>query len=577
MDSNNFNIEDLNLFEKFFKDKTADFQNYYYIPYLLLSPIYQYNKNKNYDAYMPLIILVKNKKDINDYKFISYHINYSSMDFFPLFTYVNIDANKSLSNLSDLENFKNYFERCTIEISPLNVEEITLKDVMESSLFYKKYNSYATEKDKKEKFYRFQDSKNGKTFILSAIELVRFFYTYGTSDSLRRALLHPMGIELLINNAHLTMEGYNVVLKNECEKVDATPALYFYHQEYIEEMFNSVLTNYKNSEYLYAFFPTYKTFEIYCQCYTLRKDEYLITSIIDTTLFDELKKGHKKVMHPNDKQHDPEKSKSSNSPPKPKPHTTPISPNGNNLDNEHGSSPYLPPMPIVEEKESPFEQVEDKIEYVKNGSKALPKQSAGNNAPHITSYTTQPSAGEDKSGQKIEKQNIFYPSELEEVVPNTKINNLDKNIKYFKNENYSYEIKAYKFPDKKDEKGKVKPTIFSYLDKSKTLRRTYTLVKFHKKGSIFFYLDIEPREDSTKDKNMKKEVLVIKKDIPIDQMQQKYIIKIIFDQVDKGNHKWLSHKRHGLSVSECKLFKHTENMCTNIKNFVENLNSAYKD
>lgn len=560
MDSESFNISDLNLFKKFFKNKTIDFKNYYYIPYLLLSPIYKYNEKKNHDAYMPLIIMIKHKTDKKDYRFEEIHINYSSLDFYPLFTYI---KNKSLSALNNLKSFEKFLTKKVIKINPLDVEEMTLEEVTESSYFYRKYKPFLTEHSKKEKFYKFEDLKEDKTYIISSIEVVRFFYTYGKFKSLGKALLHPMGLNLLIDNMYQTVEGYHLKLHNDCKKDDATFALYFYHQEYIENMFNEVNGNLHRTKYLYAPFPTYKTLEIYCNCYKIRENEYLITNIIDTTLFNELKKKHKEIIHPNDKKQDQEKNGEKRSP---KPKFTKDydeTPENNDLDDENPSNPYLPSINVTEEKESPFKQIEDDIEYIKNGTKGAPRQTGINIKFEKKPYTTQNSEGENKGGQKIDKEDALYPTDLKEVPSNLSMNNLGKVLKYFKYLNYNYEVKTYQFPDKIKSNGKYKTIAISYVNDDMTIKRIYTIIRFHKENNVFFYLDVEPKD------KMKKEVLIIIKNIPIEDMQNKYISKIIYDQVNKGNHKWLSKYHHDIHDKEYKAFKHTENMYKNIKRFIE--------
>jgi len=565
MDQKSFNLSDLNLFDRFFKKKKLDFENYYYIPYLLLSPVYLNHEYRKYEAYMPLVLLIKHKTDKTDCRFETIHINFTSLDFYPLFTYVQ-EKNFDLFGLNNIDEFKPYFNQQVVKFNALEAEEITLKEVIASTLFYRKINSFLEETNKGEKFYKFH-TRDGKTYIISAIENVRFFYTYGKYKSLRKVLLNPGGLHLLVNFMNQSPKDghYNLMLHNDCKKDDATYALYFYHKDYLLEMFNSIRGNYDNTGYLSAPFPTYGSLEIFCNCYTLRENEYLITKIIDTTLFNDLKKRHKEVTHPNDKERDKDKVGGRKPPAQKPPKDDEDENSDDSLDDTQPADPYVPIVHVTEDIDSPFEQVQDDIEYKKNGSKGPGQESGEEEEPEGgKTPTTQDHEGGNNGGQKVDKQDIFYPKDLQEAVTDLTKNGLSKVIEFFQKLGYKYEVTSYEFPDKRKANGEVKKVQISYHDKDKTIKRKYTLFRFFKSSGIFFYLEAEPFDE------FKKEVLIIKKDISFKEMQTKYVTKIIYDQVSKGSHKWLLKYQHGLLGSEYKLFKHTKNTLENIKKFIEN-------
>ena len=213
---NDINLDDLNLFAKFVKSTEFDYKNYYYIPYFISSPCYIRKINRKNEAFLPLYILLLNKNDFKKYSIKKTHINWKSIHYYQTYTYLT-DNGQSAKLLEQLPIFKNYFRDEYITVNPENIKIKKLKDLIKEG-FYKDLHSIINNKLKNEVFIEFNFEK--RRYLISGVELVRFFYAKAQKDSLLNVLLHPEGLSLLYRDITTSISEFYLRLKNPCAKVD---------------------------------------------------------------------------------------------------------------------------------------------------------------------------------------------------------------------------------------------------------------------------------------------------------------------------------------------------------------------
>lgn len=567
---NSINFDDLNIFENFIKTTTFNYNNYYYIPYFIASPVYVFKEGKKNDAFLPLYLLILNKKDKKDFSFKLLHISWHAIHFYPLFTYIEKDY--SLNSFEKEKKFKSFFDDEVLDINPNEVKKISFKDVLEEG-FFKYFLGSVDEKLENEVFYEFY-SKNKKSkdknekpkkYIISGIELVRYFYAKSAKNSLLNSLFYKeRGLDLLYNELYISATEYRMYLKNDCNKDDAKYVLYFAHEDKFQEMFNSIFIRTRTEKYLYSNFPANDLFTIQCKTF-VNNNVTLITRVTDSTLHNKLADKKLTFIHPNDK-NIKSKSSSKNTP---KPQKTETNPE-NDFDDSIDSIPTAGIIPIDEAVSSFLKKEALDIEFEKDKTeKSKPKRRTKYIESSETKITTSYGSKAGK-GTKINLNTIFYPDLLEEASEIKYFNSIAE-IKDTLKTKYKYDsiVKSFYFPDKKLKNNKLKKMAISFLNKDKTERRRYLLIKFiSKKNKNFFFLDIEPNDD-----NQKKSILIIDKDISISECQEKYITKIIYDQVREGSHKWLSKYNHGLASNEYQTFDHKykkiSDLCDRIYDFIK--------
>ncbi|MFY9074076.1 hypothetical protein OZZ08_03860 [Malaciobacter mytili] len=556
---NQINLDDINLFSNVIKTLAVDQKNYYYIPYFISSPRIVFKENKKNDAYLPLYILVLNKTNLEDYRIEKVDINWHAIHYYQTFTYVTEDFNAK--KLEEITKYKKYFKTEDITINPNETKFVKLKDVIKEG-FYKDLKSTIDSKLENEYFLEFKS--NGKKYFISAIEVVRYFYAKAEKDSLLNVLFHIEGTRLLYNNISVSSTNINLYLKNDCSKDDAIYALYFIHKNDYEEQFNEIFLNLKSEDYLYANIPSLEPITIRCRT-IIQGNSSLIIRVIDSTMLDKLSNMEISITHPNDKDVDRTQHTKNKSKPK-KVETEP----DDEFDGEVSSIPLANELTVIENESSSLEKKELNIKFEKDKTeKKKPTNITSIEKSPKNKLTPNDGKGSKKEGTKVQLTTTYYPENFEEVSDIKYFNSIDKIIKIFKNKySYSVSVKSYYFPDKKTTNGKTKKVAVSFTDKDKKNRRRYILIKFESsKNNNFFFLDVEEKFE-----NQKKEILTIKKDISLDDCQQRYIIKMIYDQVKDGNHRWLLNNKHGLLSSEVYTFGHKynkiEDLCERIFNII---------
>jgi len=531
------NIDDITLFKNYLTDNEQDFNNIH-IPYFIGSPTHIYKvseHSKKNDALVPIVVLIK--KGDNSYHFKEVMFNWSSIDL--LQTYSRINPSGQLEYLGNTEKYSELFHEQEIEIDIKNVKEITLEDIVLKHKYYRKLSTELLNKYKNENFFIF--SANNKNYIVPAIEVVRYFYCFSDSDSLKQAALHPSGLGTLVKDVKKDPESnrYDFYLESISETADHKKAFYFHFNKNYLSKFNSIFYNYKKGDVINTSFPAENTFKVICKTLKLPNsshETYLITRFVATDLFNNFFKNNNidlHVFHPLRKKK--EKKTGKRDPNKDRKRKVPKN-RPRSFNDQLGTSAEIP-LQVVEDIPSkdyfPDNDWKAKIEItgqrVDRGGRVV-------EVPvNVSESSTQDGKG-DKKGtvQKIttsSKQPHIenYPDPLYSET-NKDINNSVGLVQEFRLHGFMISsINVYDFPDKSD----IKKMVISYKDKEKKNKRQYIIIGLSKGDYQYVYLDVEAKKD-------KKEILILK------NQSEDMAHKCVYQQVFYGNHKWLVKSSFGL-------------------------------
>ena len=524
-------INDINLFSEYLKKNTKSLEESVHLPYLIGSPTKLFKDNsfsKKNDALFPVVLLIKHPDKTSSFEEVT--LSWSSIDL--LQTYARIDTNGQLNYLGNVEKYRDMFSEKKLEVNPNDVQELTLDDVMTNYHFYNKLTPALRHKYQNEKFLLFSFENNN--YIVPAIEVVRYFYCFSESDSLKQAIFHPSGLNLMVKKCdrEIDTNKYDLYMETLCEIDDKKKILYFVHNPKYSQMFHSIYFNYKNNGHVTAQFPFEKPFQMACKLLKLATDPntFLITRIIGSNMLNTFFKSNNiklHVHHPQSKEmedktgkRDPDKDSKQKVPRK--------KPDGFN--DQLSTATSIPPQTIIDEANTDyFPEEEDTSIKETNGKR---EEQGGRRIPipiNIDDFSTSGNKGDGKhSAQQVitsnEKPKIeAYPKSLPTSNENNinDINSIEENFKI--NLFTISQHKAFYFPDKTDGKKRA----ISYTDEKMKTRRSYVLLSVSKNKNKYLYLDVEQ-------KGTNKEILVL-----INQTDE-IAHKCIYQQVHYGNHEWLS-------------------------------------
>jgi hypothetical protein len=523
---------EINLFKKYLEENEDSIENSMHIPYLIGSPLKLFKDgtySKKNDALLPVVVLIKKKDKTSELK--EFLFNWHSIDLIKTYSKINRDG--QLEYLENDENYQKFFNinrKIIVDIS--NVKEMKLVDIINKYGFYRKLSNNYLNKYKDENFLIFKS--NEITYVVPVIEVIRFFYCYSSSDSLKLAIFHPSGINHLVKKCEKNENSnkYDLYLQSICELVDKKKVFYFSHDEYYSKCFNSIYHNLISENILKAIFPFYTAFSMTCNVLELEKNSNvkLVTQILSSNMTNTFYKriGKLHVHHPLAQEQAPKTGKRDPSKnnykkiPKNRP---------NDFDDSLGTSASLPIQRVTnsddiddfpEEEDTSINEILGQREE-KGGKNIFVEVEVDNNS------TIGGQGNEANKSQKIETSNYKrkiteYPNAKE--VESSDINNIEKLLIQLKLKGFDLvNSNTYEFPDKSNGEKRV----ISYLDNELKIKRKYNITIFSKNENKYIYVDPE------KDKYAKpKEILIlINKNIDIAH-------KCIYHQVYYGNHRWMS-------------------------------------
>lgn len=556
-------INNVNLFNEYIKVNIKSLEESIHLPYLIGSPIKLFKDNsfsKKNDALIPVVVLIKLPDGTSSFEEVVF--SWSSIDL--LQTYARIDTNGQLNYLGNQEQYMNIFDEKKLEVDPNNVQELTLDEVVNNYHFYSKLTPDLRHKYKNEKFLLFLFENNN--YIVPAIEVVRYFYCFSNSDSLKQAIFHPSGLNLLVKKCtrEIAINKYDLYMETLCEIVDKKKIFYFVHNEKYTQMFHSVFFNYINNNHITAQLPFEKPFQMACKTLKLATDPntFLITRIIDSNMINTFFKSNNidlHVHHPLSKERedntgkrDPNKDRKQKVPRK--------KPDGFN--DQLSTVASIPAQTITDEPYEDYFPEEEDISTIETNGKREEQGGQAINIPvNMDDFSTNGNKGDGKhSAQKVttsnEKPKIKeYPSPMSASNKN-EINDITSIEENFKKNNFTIKYRqTFYFPDRIDGKQRA----ISYTNDKMNKKRSYVLLSVSKNNNKYLYLDVEQ-------KGTNKEVLVLI------NLVEEIVHKCVYQQVHYGNHKWLS--KDTLTLEENVDFiriRHSETAKQIVENIIEKL------
>jgi hypothetical protein len=310
-----------------------------------------------------------------------------------------------------------------------------------------------------------------------------------------------------------------------------------------------------------------------------RKNLYFITSILESDLSDDVisKIGNIQLHHPKSYTWAETSSQNKNN----NHDTKRDSPSENTLDDSNK----------VDNQEIPFEVdcndmfpestglIDLEVTIVSAGEreqKTDPKKPKESNKKKLPS--SRPPRGGSGDGKPIKNENKREDKKLFALIENSKLNFNTKLILLLQKRIFTVIHKIYKIPLPE---GKETGPAFCYVDKEKTKRRNFFLMKasgiYNQKKIDFFYLDLEPKlilkKGESKMSKSNKEILIIISSDDFKTMSTYKINKIINDQVKNGSTKWLKDDEDTLKNDNFFMLRHNH-IDSSIDNHVDKLLST---
>ena len=535
----NFDLSDICMFSEFVKKHINDFNDNLYIPYLIGSPIMIYKDSelsKKNDALVPVLLLVKKPNGIHEIEEVVF--NWKSIDL--LQTYSMLDIKGQLHFLGNMDGYADFFDEVKLKVDINNVKEISLKDVVKDYSYYTKLTTSILKKYENENFLLF--TYDDSNYIVPTVEVIRFFYCFSQSDSLKHSVFHPSGIKYLVKNykQEKGTNKHNLFLESICEIVDYKKVFYFAHKKKYLSMFHSIYFEYKKHRLLSANFPFEKNFQMACKTLKLpsSNNTYLITKILESNMLNTFFKTNNidlHIYHPLSKRKEDYTGKrnTKNDKKRYEPKNKP-----SRFNDKLSTKASIPKQTVLDEPN---------IDYFPNDDYNAAIESCGTREErggvvverpiNVNSFSTGGAltsivSGHESSSKEVVqmlvtselKSDIYnYPKPKISIVK-PDINNLSLIISQLRKEGFSsisYEV--YEFPDK----SKWQRRVISYTDKVMMTKRQYVVMTLQTKCQKYVYLDVAV-------KGTKKEILLLINQ-PIDISHQ-----CIYHQVYYGSHKWLS-------------------------------------
>jgi hypothetical protein len=528
---NNFTTNDINTFSEYIEDKEKNFSDELHIPYLICSPKHLYKDSsfdKKNDALLPVIMLIKSKD--GKHKFEEVMFNWSSIDF--LKTYYKVEEEGNAQFLGSYEEFSDRFiTEYDVKVDMDNVKELTLLEVINKYKYYTKLSDDLKMKYKNERFLFIHTDK--KDYIIPAIEVLRFFYCYSNSDSLKQAIFHASGLNHLVRKCYReeNTNKYNLILYNQCEMYDYKKVFYFVRDKDYQEFFHEIYYNFLKKGCISVRFPFFTAFTFSFDSYILNKDNTehaLITDILFSNMAKNLLKKNKLfVYHPNSKVKEHSTGKVDPSKDKKRYVSTPT----NNFNDRLSTVAALPAKMIASSRTSSLtEDEEDNTEFMKTGTR---KERGGKlKIIPIKTASLSTNKGTGKGSEKA--QRVVSTNQKSEInkypdtslpTNNIDINNIEGFISKLKLNGIDIiEFQTYEFPNLQDRKKAI-----SYIDKDLLIKRKYVVLTFFLDGEEYIYLDVE------NDKRGKSKEILLLINVSVDIAHQ-----CVYQQVYYDNHKWLT-------------------------------------
>lgn len=556
-------INDVNLFSEYLKKNNQSLEEDIHLPYLIGSPIKLFKDNsfsKQNDALLPVVLLIKHPDGTSSFDEVVF--SWDSIDL--LQTYARIDINGQLNYLGHLKKYMGMFREKKLEVDPNNVQELTLDEVVNNYHFYSKLTPVLRHKYQNEKFLLFSFENNN--YIVPAIEVVRYFYCLSNSDSLKQAIFHPSGMNLLVKKytRDIASNRYDLYMETLCEIVDKKKILYFVHNRNYSQMFHNIYFNYKNNNRIAAQFPFEKTFQMACKTMQLstNPNTFLVTRIIGSNMINTFFKANNidlHVHHPLSKEREDKTGK--RDPNKDRKQKVPMKkPDGFN--DQLSSMASIPPQIVIDVANIDYFPEEEDISIVETKGKRKERGGQTITIPvNVNDYSTSGSKGDGKhSAQQVttsnEKPKIKeYPSPMLASNKNN-INDITSIEENFKKSNFTINHRqTFYFPDRTDGQKRA----ISYTDNKMKEKRSYVLLSISQNNNTYQYLDVEQ-------KGTNKEILVL-----INQSED-MAHRCVYQQVHFGNHKWLS--KDALTLEENVDFiriRHSETTKQIVENIIDKL------
>jgi len=532
-------VNSIPLFGNYLANKKK-FRNDLHILYMIGSPRELFKDkalNRKNDALVPAIVLVK-KEGKEDLEFEEIAFNWHSIDL--LQTYSFITPEGYIQSLKHKKKYENLFENERIDLSDNKVTKLTLENVIKKYGFYSKLSCAPSllHRYKHELFLEFKSGQS--TYIIPTIEVVRFFYCFSKSNSLKRAIFHPSGLNLLGKGVtKRSGNQYVVHLEASCNSDDYKKIFYFFYDDTLTNMFHEVYKDYISQRIINANFPFKNTLSMHCKTLRLPKNQNvaLIVNILDSNMINNFLTDHDidlYIDHPLSKSREEKTGK--RDPTKDTRHKVPQK-DPEKFDDSLSSQASIPEQMVINKDCTEYFSEEIKTgKMLKRGQRIERGGKVIYETEDIGEMSTQDTFLQGNShAQKIvtsdQKDKIENYPKILPLNQYKDINHTADIVGYFMIKGYSILNQAsFVFPDRLD----GKKMAMSYLDKDKIIHRKYVLLILVKNSIHYIYMDVEAKETN-------KEILIL-----INQSED-IAHKCIYQQVHYGNHKWLSKESLGLN------------------------------
>lgn len=594
-------IDDLYLFPKFAHEHIDDYDNgQQFIIYAVGSPILSDEINLKNRYRIPLYLLVKQSSDNHPPKYDITIYMAPYIQFLHIHPGDEILKSGQVRPLKDNPRYQQHTQKhgfgkevFTIEQNDLiHPEKITLAEVAAQYRFFNKSDILLKTNAKDEIFYKFKSNRG--VLLISAVEIVRYFYVSSAGPSLLRNILRPDGSNYLYTHLNIekyieidgdTYPSYRLDLHAHAHIADFNKIFYFMHNEEYKDSFASIYLNYLKTKKFNATIPTNHTISIRTD-YIQRDGIHLVTRIRESDIASYMENWHIDYYHPLSKPYsdDPPKPPE-NKPPKPRERSS----FNNEIGDDEISNPGINPIPISDPDQFFGEGAPDKPKFIlgPKSTHILGVEKKQKTIPRPPQYIGEKGAiidGIDNSraalpkGTRITKREKSCGDKQALPLP---IDEPDEDISKLSNIDYSYKIASAL--TKKGVSVSLRVESAVQIKKSKSIEKNYTLMAIEISGNHYFYVDIFPKV-TTLGKIVRKEILLVRYISEKQTHTESLIKQLVHEQISRGNHRWCviqKEKQNSTSKKtsrrqKCpdayKPLKHS----SKLEAFVENLISALK-
>lgn len=565
----NRSIYEIQIFKNIYEDnnieKTSDNQ---LMVYFIGSPKYDKSSVLNNDLILPVYIHLSNRKKRIS-KFIEYNLNWLDLRYVKVSSLINFDGtirNYTFSKKTS-NKYKNLinFDVGTYELKdPINnFEYVDFSTVSNNLEVLKKISDYDSKILRNEKLFTF-NLPNNKKLIIPGIEIVNYFYVNSQHKSLKKAILRENAIEKLVKELPL-LEDENKIylnLRKRAKLDDKQLIFYFACKEKYQELFNDIYTQFLTTNAIFAPIPTDKTIKLNVHYFERNNCIYVLKILGATHFKEELFQVKKKieVTHPKKVNVEYDKARVKKTPQENANASKELKTNRSRT-----ISTSIENVKVEDFNDFNLEEHEDfsfnlkmkevKLDKTENRTK---KPKFNENVPDkpLSSRDKGRNKGQSVGSEVLDDKKTSKKLDYNELIIELKKNKFDVEVYHGNFKEIAIYLLNTNFKDYK----KFLNRINTYMDNKETYR-SYILIQLKKDGQTMYLFDIEARGKyneitGTYLVTQRNSILLIEKDLIIEEFYKKYIGKFIYKFSISGG-KWIETIESFFNIERYFLLKHS--------------------